>query len=420
MAEKKKREEELQVSELPREEQRPLAGRAVRGRLDAQRMERQAQPTGYAGPTPAETLPAAAQPQVNSRADAEQALAGLSYQKSEEVLAAERALEEYAAQKPGDYQSSYQEKIDALLDEILNRGPFQYSFDADPLYQQYKDSAVRSARLAMQDTMANAAAGAGGYGSSYAVAAGSQAYQNSMAGLDGVLPQLYQAALDRWTAEENARRGRLSELTALEKNAQSAYEDAVRDYYTGLGYYTDAAESAYSRDYRAYADLREGLADLRDYYAGQEQQSVKNAQSRAEYELAVKKYEESIRQWEAEQAAAREKWQAQLAWQQSQFAQEMAYKQAQAARAAAGSSPAAGGTGGAAGGSAGQLGAAAVQIQRQVQQQAAALASRVGTNGLTQSQIAGQVRNMLRSYYQSGAITKAEANVIGKNWGVSL
>lgn len=406
MTEKDRREKEERMDTLPPQaEQQTLAGRAAQEQtqLTAQRMARQARPTADGE-----------QPQVSGRAEAEDALAGLSYQKSEEVLTAERALEEYMAGKPGEYQSSYQERIDALLDEILNRGPFEYSFDADPLYQQYKDGAVRSARLALQDTMAGAAAGTGGYGSSYAVSAGSQAYQNGMASLDDVLPRLYQAALDRWTAEETAQRGRLSELTALEKNAQSAYEDAVRDYYTGLGYYTDAAESAYDRDYRAYADLREGLADLRDYYAGQEQQSVRNAQSRAEYELAVKKYEESIRQWEAEQATAREKWQAQLAWQQSQFAQEMAYKQAQAARAAAGS-----GTGNA-GGNAGQLSTAAAQIQRQVQQRAAALAGRVGTNGLTQSQIAGQVRNMLRSYYQNGTITRAEANVIGRNWGVSL
>lgn len=415
MAGRDRREKEERLDTLPPQaEQQTLAGRAVQEQtqLTAQRMERQARPT--ADGEQAQVGTPAARPQVSGRVDAEQALAGLNYQKSEELLAAERALEEYMAGRPGEYQSSYQERIDALLDEILNRGPFEYSFDADPLYQQYKDGAVRSARLALQDAMAGAAAGTGGYGSSYAVSAGSQAYQNGMAALDDVLPRLYQAALDRWTAEETAQRGRLSELTALEKNARNAYEDAVRDYYTGLGYYTDAAESAYDRDYRAYADLREGLADLRDYYAGQEQQSVRNAQSRAEYELAVKKYEESIRQWEAEQAAAREKWQAQLAWQQSQFAQEMAYKQAQAARAAAGS-----GTG-KTGGNAGQLSAAAAQIQRQVQQRAAALAGRVGTNGLTQSQIAGQVRNMLRSYYQNGTITRAEANVIGRNWGVSL
>lgn len=413
MAGRDRREKEERLGTLPPQaEQQTLAGRAAQGQaqLTAQRMERRARPT--ADGEQAQGNAPADRPQVSGRADAEEALAGLSYQKSKEVLAAERALEEYMAGKPGEYQSSYQERIDALLDEILNRGPFEYSFDADPLYQQYKDGAVRSARLALQDAMAGAAAGTGGYGSSYAASAGSQAYQNGMAALDDVLPRLYQAALDRWTAEETAQRGRLSELTGLEKNAQSAYEDAVRDYYTGLGYYTDAAESAYDRDYRAYADLREGLADLRDYYAGQEQQSVRNAQSRAEYELAVKKYEESIRQWEAEQAAAREKWQAQLAWQQSQFAQEMAYKQAQAAQTAAGS--------GGAGKNAGQLSAAAAQIQRQVQQRAAALAGRVGTSGLTQSQIAGQVRNMLRSYYQNGTITRAEANVIGKSWGVSL
>lgn len=343
---------------------------------------------------------------INSSASASAALEGLAYQKSDAVLAAEQALAEYAAQKPAEYQSSYQQKIDTLLDEILGQGAFSYSFDADPLYQQYRDQYSRSARLALQNSMAGAAAATGGYGSSYAASAGSQAYQEQMAAMNEVLPELYDAALSRWTAESNARRSRLEDLTALEKNAQAAYQAQLEDYYTGLDAYTKAAESAYSKDYEAYTDLRDSLVDLRDYYAGQEQQSIQNAQKQAEYELALKKYEESVRQWEAEQAL----------------------KQAQAAKSAAAASSSSGtgksstaqSTSGTQSTAGSKLSAAAVQVQQALTQRANALAGRVGTQALTAAQRTAQIAAMLRSYYQAGTVTKAEANIIGAQWGVSV
>ncbi len=350
---------------------------------------------------------------ITSSADAAAALDQLRYEKSDAVLAAEQALADYTAQKPAAYESSYQQKIDALLDEILAQGAFQYSFDADPLYQQYKDQYARSAQLALQNSMANAAAATGGYGSSYAASAGSQAYQEQIAALNDVLPELYDAALTRWNTESSARRGRLEDLTALEKNAQAAYEAQMDDYYTGLKAYTEAAENAYSKDYEAYTDLRGSLVDLRDYYAAQEQQSIQNAQKQAEYELALKKYEESVRQWEAEQAAA----QAKLAWEQAQYQQQQAAKQAQAAKSSKASSSGSGSSQPAAGST---LSTAAVQVQQALTQRAAALASRVGTQALTAAQRTSQIAAMLRSYYQAGTITKAEANKIGAQWGVSV
>ena len=63
------------------------------------------------------------------------------------------------------------------------------------------------------------------------------------------------------------------------------------------------------------------MEDQRDYYAGQEQQSLKNTQSEKEYALALARYQEKIREWEAEQRAG-----------QAQFDAELAYKKEQAAK----------------------------------------------------------------------------------------
>lgn len=56
------------------------------------------------------------------------------------------------------YNSKYQQQIDALLDQVAGRGSFNYDVSSDPLYQAYKNQYVQGGRLAMQDTMGQAAA----------------------------------------------------------------------------------------------------------------------------------------------------------------------------------------------------------------------------------------------------------------------
>ena len=60
------------------------------------------------------------------------------------------------------YNSKYQQQIDALLDQVAGRGSFNYDVGSDPLYQAYKNQYVQGGRLAMQDTMGQAAALTGG------------------------------------------------------------------------------------------------------------------------------------------------------------------------------------------------------------------------------------------------------------------
>jgi hypothetical protein len=282
---------------------------------------------------------------VSDKSGAEKALKEASYQKSQAVAQAEQQLAEYQAGKPAEYVSSYQEKIDGLLDQILNRGGFSYDFNADPLYQAYKDQYTHNGRLAMQDKMAAATATTGGYGSSYAASAGSQAYQGYLNDLNGKLPELYECALELYQQDGKKMQDSLSSLTAQEKSARAAYEDTVANYYKGLSAYSSLADSAYRKDYGEYQDWIDALTDSRDYYAGQEQQSFRNQLSRQEYELALRKFEENAREWEAEQAAAREKWQAQLAQQQNQFDRQMAQKAASSRSTRAAASSRASGTG---------------------------------------------------------------------------
>lgn len=68
------------------------------------------------------------------------------------------------------YTSRYQNQIDDLTRQILNREAFSYDPEKDPTYQQYKESYTRSGERAMQDTLGQVSARTGGLASSYAAA----------------------------------------------------------------------------------------------------------------------------------------------------------------------------------------------------------------------------------------------------------
>lgn len=277
---------------------------------------------------------------VTDKTSAEQALqqASSGYQESQAVQDAQKQLEQYMQSKPGAYTSGYQQKMDGLMDQILNREGFSYDFSTDPLYQTYKNQYVHQGKLAMQDSMASAAALTGGYGSSFAMAAGSQAYQGYLNQLNDKIPELYQMALDRYDREGKGMHDALNQLMSAEKAAQDAYQDEVDRYYKGLDRYMDMADSAYKKDYGEYQDLLESLTDMRDYYASQDQQAFQRRQDELAHELAVKKFEESIRQWQAEQeaAAARQaeatrRWEIEQANAQQKWREQMAFNREQLA-----------------------------------------------------------------------------------------
>ena len=88
-----------------------------------------------------------------------------------------------------------------VLDRILSRDDFSYDLGGDALYRQYKDHYLQQGKLAMQDTMGQAAALTGGYGNSYAQTVGQQAYDRTLDSLNDVIPELYSLALRRYEKE---------------------------------------------------------------------------------------------------------------------------------------------------------------------------------------------------------------------------
>ena len=128
----------------------------------------------------------------------------------------------------GEAQPSYAQQMDELFGQIMNREPFSYDLNGDALYQQYKDKYMSQGKLAMQDTMGQAAALTGGYGNSYAQTVGQQAYNQYLGGLNDIVPELYALARDRYDAEGNALLNQYSLLADRENteySRQSAEEE---------------------------------------------------------------------------------------------------------------------------------------------------------------------------------------------------
>ena len=74
---------------------------------------------------------------LRNRQDVENALASAEYRPSQEVTDAASDLKQWQANRPGDYESAYQGRIDGLMEDLLDRKEFSYSYGADPLYRQY-------------------------------------------------------------------------------------------------------------------------------------------------------------------------------------------------------------------------------------------------------------------------------------------
>ena len=215
---------------------------------------------------------------LNSRADVEKAMANVSYRPGQQVTDAADALKQWQQNRPADYQSSYQDKINSLLGQLLERENFQYSYTRDPLYRQYEQLYTQNAHNASADAAAQAAALTGGYGSSYATSAAQQAYQQQIGGLASAIPTLYNLALDTYQSGGDALVEQIDQLNGQEQNAQQKYERELADYYTQLEQKGNAYNTAYTQDYGRYQDYLGQLDSLYGYYAAQEQQEAARRQ----------------------------------------------------------------------------------------------------------------------------------------------
>ena len=253
---------------------------------------------------------------LGSRAEVENALANASYKPSQTVTSAENALKEWQANRPDDYESRYQDKIDQLLGQLLQRGSFQYSYTKDPLYRQYEQNYLQNAHNASADAAAQAAALTGGYGSSYAASVAQQAYQQQIGALSSAIPTLYSLALDTYTSGGNELVSQLGTLhdyySAQEQQQAARRQQAFNNVVTVLGVLGDAVQIALSGT-TGLGSMVSGLLNTGyNIYSGNRQYEADRADTQWNQQLQERQYQDSLKQQLYENEASEREYQDKL------------------------------------------------------------------------------------------------------------
>ena len=190
-------------------------------------------------------------------------------------------------------RTSYSDKVDAMIEQIMNRDKFEYDVDQDMLFQQALSSAMGSGKSAMQDTIGQASALTGGYASTYATSAGNQAYNAYIQDAYNNLPEYYQMAMQAYQMEGEDmynQLGMLSDADANEyerlynswnannANAQQIYQnaytewaDSVNNALQSAGLQIDESNSLFDRNYKYAGLLNSDYWDSANFTEGQRQ-----------------------------------------------------------------------------------------------------------------------------------------------------
>lgn len=189
-------------------------------------------------------------------------------------------------------KTSYSDQLKDMMDKILNREKFSYDVDTDPLFQQALASAMNSGKLAMQDTIGQASALTGGYGSTYATTAGNQAYNSYIEDAYDNLPQYYQMAMEAYQMEGDElykQYSMLSDADNTEYNRNVTAYDATYQYRNQL----------YNEAYSQYRDSKSDAFASANLQLNENSQLVDNAYKmyQVSSDYADKMYEREYTQW---------------------------------------------------------------------------------------------------------------------------
>ena len=178
---------------------------------------------------------------------------------------------EAAKQNAPTYAGTYDAQLKDLYDQIVGRDKFKYDINGDALYQQYAREYADKGRMAMMDTMGQAAALTGGYGSTYSQAVGQQQYDAYLRQLGEIIPELEQRAYQRYQDEGNQMAQQYAMLGDLREKEYDTYQDDYSKWLNERNYAQGNADTAFERAYSQYVnDLNQFNAN-RDYDRAMEQ-----------------------------------------------------------------------------------------------------------------------------------------------------
>lgn len=177
------------------------------------------------------------------------------YTEGEKVADTYQRLQDTLSGKP-TFQSQYEDRLNQLYESIMNRDKFSYDFNADSMYQLYKDQYTQSGKRAMQDTMGQAAALTGGYGSSYGQSVGQQTYQNYLQELNDMIPTLRNQAYQEYQQEGQDLLNKYNITSDAYNREYGQYRDDVSDWQSDRGFNYGMYSDERNFDYNQFANDR--------------------------------------------------------------------------------------------------------------------------------------------------------------------
>lgn len=213
-------------------------------------------------------------------------------------------LEDLENSKPGDFSSRYDEQIQNIINTIQNRPQFDQGqvYDSD-LYKQYREQYIQQGNKAMRDTMGNAAALTGGYGSTYATAAGQQAYDGYLSQLGDKTMDIFDRVYNQYLNEGQELYNQLGMYNQQDNIDYGRYRDTVGDYYNDLNYYSNRYNTEYANDFGEY-QTDQSAQQWAEQYAYQKTQDAL-AQQNWQTQFDYQKEQDALQYALAQQRAAR-------------------------------------------------------------------------------------------------------------------
>ncbi|MCR5703010.1 MAG: hypothetical protein K6G85_00190 [Eubacterium sp.] len=183
------------------------------------------------------------------------------------------------------FNSPYSTQISNLTTQIANRPDFSYDAMSDPQYLSILDQYKTQGNVAMQDTMANAAALSGGYGNSYAQTAGQQIYDNFIKQAADKIPDLYQAAYAMYRDKGTDLQNQLAMYQGLDDTAYGRYQDRLGNAQNALNYWQGVADNQRAFNYQKGQDAFNNDLALKNFNHQVAQDAFNNGMAQKNYKL---------------------------------------------------------------------------------------------------------------------------------------
>lgn len=165
-----------------------------------------------------------------------------------------RLMKDAEAAQPDKFVSRYDGAIQSILDGIMNKKSFDLKHDQNyqQLYDNMRESYMQAGNKAMRDSMGAMQAATGGYGSTAAQIAGSQAYDNYLQGMNNNNQALTQLAYQMYRDDQNDKYNQLGAFQSADNTDYGRYSDDYNRWLQNRQYLADQYQRMYGNDWNEY------------------------------------------------------------------------------------------------------------------------------------------------------------------------